>query len=168
MEKGDNSHRWPQVLPGGDSVLFTANASVASASIDVLSIKTGQWKVVQSGGYFGRYLPSGHLVFVHQNTLFAASFDVSRSQVTGTPMALLDDVASDPLTGATAVAFSRTGTFLYSSGQAQSGTWPIMWMESSGEMQPLVATPATYLTRHLSPDGKRLAISEKGDIWITI
>ena len=34
------------------------------ANIEVLSLKTGKVTVLYRGGYFGRYLPSGHLVFL--------------------------------------------------------------------------------------------------------
>ena len=55
---------WPQALPGGDAVIYTANEGVKNfdaASIEVLLLKTGQRKTVQRGAYYGRYLPSGHL-----------------------------------------------------------------------------------------------------------
>ena len=45
------------------------------------------------GGYFGRYLPSGHLTFVHQGTLFAVPFDLSSLQLRGMPIPVLEDVA---------------------------------------------------------------------------
>ena len=38
--------------------------------------RAGARKIVQRGGYYGRYLPSGHLVYIHDGTLFAAPFDV--------------------------------------------------------------------------------------------
>jgi serine/threonine-protein kinase len=72
-DKGEITHRWPQVLPGGQAVLFTGSASVANmdnASIEVLSLKTGQWKSLQHPGRFGRYLATsngaGHLVYFQQ------------------------------------------------------------------------------------------------------
>ena len=61
----DASHRWPQYLPGGEAVLFTAaptGIGMEYANIEVVSLKTGAIKVVQREAYFGRYLPSGHLV----------------------------------------------------------------------------------------------------------
>jgi serine/threonine-protein kinase len=72
------SHRWPQILPGGEAVLFTAARMTAvqdTASIVVQSLKTGRRKVLLRGGYYGRCLPSGQLVYVQQGTLFAVRFD---------------------------------------------------------------------------------------------
>ena len=46
-------------------------------AIEVLSLKTGSAQdSVWSGGY-GRYLPSGHLVYIHQGTLLESPMDVS-------------------------------------------------------------------------------------------
>lgn len=77
-DTGDASHRWPQILPGGRAVLFSGSPTVAgdwdNAAIYVLSLKTGQVKVVERGGYFARYAPtssrSGTLAYIHQGTLF--------------------------------------------------------------------------------------------------
>ena len=66
-DRGEAAHRWPQILPGGQTVLFTGHTSMANfdeANLEVLNLKTRQVKIVQRGGYFGRYLPSGHLVYI--------------------------------------------------------------------------------------------------------
>ena len=57
-QHGERTWRWPQVLPGGENVLFTgavaaSGAAFDSANIEVLSLKSGRVKVVRRGGYFG-------------------------------------------------------------------------------------------------------------------
>src|SRR5262249_45690034 len=85
------THRFPQVLPGPRAALFTASSSSVSfddATIQVLSLKTGKSKTLIRGGYFGRYVPSngqrGHIIYVHQRTLFAIPFDPERLELLGT------------------------------------------------------------------------------------
>ena len=75
------------MLPGGKSVLFTSGATGAfdDATIVVMAVPEGTHTVVQRGAYHGRYLPSGHLVYLHDGTLFAAAFDLNRLVVTGPP-----------------------------------------------------------------------------------
>src|SRR5260370_17709008 len=160
-DKGEIGHRSPQILPGGQTVLFTANTTRGAsddASIDLLSLKTGLWKTVQRGGYFGRYLPSGHLVYIHQGTLFGVPFDPVRGELQGTPAPLLEDVASNPIAGAGQFDFSQTGTLVYLSGKLSAASRPLVWLDSTGKTQSLVATPGNYFVPRLSPDGKRLAL----------
>src|SRR5205823_14937216 len=135
-EKGEATHRWPQILPGGQAVLFMANKRASTyddSSIRVLSLQTGQVKEVLSGGYFPRYLAtskgSGYLVYIHQGTLFGVPFDLDRLEVRGTPTPLLEDVAGDSNTGSGQFDFSRNGTFVYLSGKAATGTWTIVWLD---------------------------------------
>jgi serine/threonine-protein kinase len=59
---GQVTHRWPQVLPGGNAILFTASPTAAvmdNATIEAISVKTGHITILQRGGYYGRYLPGG-------------------------------------------------------------------------------------------------------------
>src|SRR5207249_4202020 len=90
LAEGETTQRWPQVLPGGKAVLFTSNsitfAGYENANIVVQPLPTGPRKILQRGGYYGRYLPSGHLVYVHDGTLFAAPFDLDRLELVGQPV----------------------------------------------------------------------------------
>ncbi len=50
--------------PDGDHVIFTAyRTPIESATIEVLSISTGERKVLLTGGVYGFYVPTGHLLF---------------------------------------------------------------------------------------------------------
>ena len=161
-DKGETTHRWPQILPGGRAVLFTGHTLIGAfddASIEVLSLQTGQWKVVQRGGYFGRYLPSGHLVYLRQGTLFAVGFDLDRLEVRGTPVPLLEDIAGNAALGGGQYDVARNGTLVYLSGKSSTASWPIVWMDGTGKTQPLLATPGPYFSPRFSPDGKLLALA---------
>jgi Tol biopolymer transport system component len=165
---GEVSHRWPQVLPGGQAVLFTSTATASDYEdgvIEALKLKTGKWKVVQRDGYFGRYLSSGHLVYVHQGTLFGVPFDLDRLEVKGTPAPLVDDVDANPFYASGQFESSRNGTLFYARGRSANAGWPIVWLNSSGETQPLLPA-APYYFPVLSPDGKRLMTRLQGDFQV--
>jgi serine/threonine-protein kinase len=169
LAPGESTHRWPQVLPDGGAVLFTASssgASIENAAIEVISLKNSQVKVVQRGGYYGRYLPTGHLVYVHQGVLFGASFDPSRMEVRGPPVPLVQDIAANPATGGGQFDFSSTGTFVYAAGKRAPQARQVEWMDSSGKMLPLLTTPSAYAAHRLSPDGKKLAYIDGADIYV--
>jgi serine/threonine-protein kinase len=95
LDNGEYTHRWPQVLPGGRAVLFAAvpnNRLSDDAKIEVIALKTGATKILRRGGYYGRYMQSDHMVYLHQGVLFGIGFDADRLEVRGAPMPLLDDV----------------------------------------------------------------------------
>ena len=76
---GETMQRWPQMLPGSKAVLYTslgANTGTwETADIVVRSLADGKRKVLQTGGYFARYVRSGHILYSHEGTLFAAPFN---------------------------------------------------------------------------------------------
>ena len=92
------------------------------ANIVVQPLPTGARKIVQRGGSYGRYLPSGHLVYIHNGTLFAAPFDLARLEVIGQPVPALEGVITGPTNGGAQFAVSDTGTLVYLSGGQGFGT----------------------------------------------
>jgi Tol biopolymer transport system component len=168
-------HRWPQFLPGNEAVLLTAaNSMVAfeDASIAAASLKTGEVKVLVRGGYFGRYLPTGHatghLVYVHQGVLFAIPFDPTRLELRGAAVPILEDLAGDPNSGAGQFSFSGAAsgitngpeTFVYRTGKVSEQSWPVSWLDNSEKTRPLIPTPGFFLQPHFSPNGQRLVVSK--------
>ena len=170
----ESTHRWPQVLPGGKAVLFTtSNITVGSiaedADIVVFSMASGQRKTLQRG-YYARYLPSGHVVYMHEGTLFAVPFDLKRLEVTGQAAPILEGVVSAPGVGGAQFSFSDTGNLLYIAGPGGGQNVSIYWMDREGKFQPLRQTPGNYSNPAFSPDGKRLALEisdgKRRDIWV--
>jgi serine/threonine protein kinase len=173
LKQGEITHRWPQILPGGKAVLFTSSISTAGfdgASIDVISLADRRRKTLVGGGTFGRYLPSGHLVYINKSTLFSVPFDPDKLEVRGTPAPVLEEVAYARGNGSSRFDFSRNGTLVYQSGTNTSGLVTVQWLDGAGSVQPLLAKPGAYERPRLSPDGQRLAINmlegSSEDIWV--
>jgi serine/threonine-protein kinase len=172
VEIGENTHRWPQILPGGHAVLFstsTAYGNYDEASISVVSVKDGQRKVLlDHAGMYPRYVPSGHLAYATKGTLYAMPFDLERLEVRGTA-ARLETVATNPNIGFAQIDFSRNGTLVYRTGGAE-GRRTIQWLDASGKTTPLGFEPALYGWPRLSPDGSHLAyVVSQGpstDLWV--
>jgi serine/threonine protein kinase len=170
LRKGELTHRWPQILPGGLAVISTVSArgsGMGDASIEAMSVSSGVAKTLVAEAYFGRYLPSGngkgYLVYLHQGVLFGAAFNPVRLELEGAPVPLLEDVASNGAQGGGQFDFSMApsghGTLVYLAGKPAAHTWPVMWLDSSGKMSPLIATPGLYGQPRFSPDGHRLAMT---------
>ncbi len=172
LAEGERGHSWPQVLPGGTAVLYTVSSQGATyndANLVVQRLPAGTRTVVQRGGYHGRYLPSGHLVYVHDGTLFAVPFDLDRMEVTGTPVRAIEGLRSNSITGGAQFTVSSTGTLLYMPGEMIGAGVPLYWLDREGKTTTLRSTPANWMTLLLSPDGRRLAtevLNGSSDIWI--
>jgi serine/threonine-protein kinase len=125
---------------------------------------------VQRGGFYGRYLPSGHIVYVHEGTLFAVPFDLKRLEVTGQPAPVLEGVMTASTNGGAQFSFSETGNLAYVAGRGGGLNLSIYWMDKDGKFTPLREIPAHYNHIRLSPDGKRLALEiqegRRSDIWV--
>src|SRR5262249_9353678 len=71
--------RWPELLPENKALLYTSLTSLlngfSDANLVVQPFPSGEPKVLVRGGFYGRYVSSGHLVYIHDGTLFAAPFD---------------------------------------------------------------------------------------------
>jgi serine/threonine-protein kinase len=174
LAQGEASHRWPQILPGGKALLFATNAQGGGwdgGNIDVMTFADHRRKTLVRGGTFARYLPSGHLTYINNGTLFAVPFDLDTLALRGTPSPMLEQIAYSPGNGFAQFDFSRNGTLIYRGGGAAGGrALTVQWLDGAGKTQPLLAKPGAYVTPRLSPDGQRLALTISGgansDIWI--
>jgi Tol biopolymer transport system component len=173
-DRDEVTQRWPQVLPGGKALLYTGHSRTGGyedANLVVQPLPAGARKVVQRGGYYGRYVPSGHLVYVHDGSLFAAPFDLDRLELSGPVVPVLESVSASPEAGWAQFAFSQTGTLVYvPKPSAGSGEVPISWMNRNGTTTPLRSTPTNWSNLVFSPDGRRLAMGifdgRQGDVWV--
>src|SRR5262249_55753863 len=134
------------------------------ANIDVLSLKTGERKTIQRGGYFGRYLTTGHLVYLRGNTLFAAPFDVAHLETRGTPVPLLEGVRASVGFGGGQFDVSRNGRMVYLPGSVSNEVQPIVWLDAAGKTTPLIP-PGYAVGPRISPDGKQLAAMIRFPTW---
>jgi serine/threonine-protein kinase len=173
-DRGEVTHRWPQWLPGGKAVLFTVGsrdqARFDDASLEAVVVATGERTVVHRGGTYGRYVPTGHLVYVESETLFALPFDAEALERTGSPVPVLEGLTASPGEGGAQYSFSNSGTLVYLGGGVGAPEYPALWVERSGAVSSLLAEPGSYANPRLSPDGRRLSLSvlrdNNWDIWI--
>jgi serine/threonine-protein kinase len=172
LDRGTKGGRliWPQVLPGSQAILFTSADMYADrGNIEIVSLRDHRQRTVVQHGAYGRYLPSGHLVYVNQGTLYAQQFDPDRLEVHGPAVAVLPDVEYSASFGFAQFAFSQSGTLVYRRAPA-GGVFTIGWLDRDGKTEPLVTEPAAYLWPRVSPDGSRVAVARTDSgfsrIWI--
>ena len=171
LQPGEITHRWPQVLPGNHAILYTSNTSSNwdDAKVMVQPLPDGPSRVVQAG-FFGRYVRSGHLLFVKSGTLYATPFDVDRLEVTGPSTVVAERVVTDPTTGAGHFDVSNDGTLVYLEGLELTAARTTVWMERGGNTVPLRAEADDWANPYFFADGKQLAVDVRDgkqiDLWV--
>ncbi len=171
--KSEGSHRFPQYLPDGRSILFTVGTggSWDDARIEVLKIDSGERTVVIQGGSDARYVPTGHLIYQRGGALLAVPFDVNASAVGGRPTTVVDTLLpSTNNTGSAQATFSNAGSLMYVAGGAGSSERTLRWVDRAGTEQRLPLPGRSYRHPRLSPDGQRIVLDidegNKSDVWI--
>ena len=170
--RGEQYHAWPNVLPDGDHVLFTAVTDVGS-ELGILSMETGEWHLIEhaAGAAQAHYLESGHVVFYRSGALFAAPFSLSRMAFEGTPI----QVAANVIEGRNAGLFlgffaaSLSGTLVFVPGTVDLSQNHVVRVDRAGNATR-ISEPDHYGFLAISPDGQRLAVTNvvrtSSDLWV--
>src|SRR5262249_40598971 len=167
------SHRYPDVLPGGQGVVFTVKPDDAlswdEARIEALSLRTGQRSTLITGGACARYVTPGYLAYYRAGSLWAAPFDPARLKVTGPALLMVEGVSSDAEWGFAGFSVSRDGTLVYMPGRPQGLDRRVVRVDRTGKSRPLMDDRRNFINPRLSPDGRRLALQIGGpndQIWV--
>jgi serine/threonine-protein kinase len=163
------THRWPDVLPDGNGVLFTLRSENAT-SIAVQAMETAELRILTEAGPGGanptsRYASSGHIVFERGGSLMAVPFDSRRLESIGSPVPVLDGVGVERQ-----FSLSSDGTLAYIAGDIESSAKrTLARVDRQGAAQPLTEAQRPYVYPRFSPDGRRLAVTMQDpspEIWI--
>jgi serine/threonine-protein kinase len=174
-------HSSPWLLPGDTALLYTEfqkQWTSGDERIMVRSLTPGSTpKLLLSQAADARYLPSGHLAFLRQGTLFVVAFDARALELRGEPVAVLKDVAqavvawdSDDLTLAGQFAISPSGTLAYVSSPLTSDpARELVEVDRTGHAISVGAPAANYRNHvDLSPDGGRIGVSVQSNTGIQL
>jgi serine/threonine-protein kinase len=163
------SYGWPDILPDGSGVIYTA-VSLAGSRVALLDFATGISLGLIESASFGRYSPTGHLVFERRGRLEAAAFSLRDRRVADLPRSILRGLATtDSAHAGPRFAFSRTGSLIYVPG-AEDGDDRLQWLDVRGHLEPLLlpATPVEGVD--VAPDLRQLAMTVETDagrdLWV--
>jgi Tol biopolymer transport system component len=170
--EGNGGMYWPQAVPGERAVVASM-CRTDDCDEDVLvaiDVDTREVQELFDGVPNGWVLPSGHLVFARiEGALFAVPFDKSSLTVNGSPIPLLEGVRVQ--NGVVAnLAFSRTGTLVYLTGDATVES-QIVLVDRDGTERALTRQLRDYVDPRFSPDGRQLVVEihdpqGNGHLWI--
>jgi serine/threonine-protein kinase len=164
----------PQWLADGRAVLFSSKKATEpwdKARIVVYTIADRRRTVVIDGGADGRYLPSGHLVYVVSGVLYAVPFDVSTFTVQGGSVAVVEGVrrtAGAASSGGIAnYAVSSNGSLAFipgpTTGASLSSGLDLAVFDGTGPPVSLKLPPGPYAAPRVSPDGRWVAFEREDD-----
>jgi serine/threonine-protein kinase len=175
VEKRERTHRWPEVMPGGEWVLFTVGlidspGGYDACTIDAVSLETGERRELIRGGRMARYAPPGFLVFARGSVLLATPIDPRDPKVTTPPVPVLDGVGGEDTSGASHFSVATDGTLAYVPG-AMDELDELVWVDKEGKTEPVGAPAKLYDQVRVSPDGTQLLIAAgparaMGDLWL--
>ena len=171
--RGELGHFWPEMLPGGTTVLYTATAAtggLAAAAIVAFDLRSNRSTILLRGGSDARYGPIGHLLYGAAGTLRAVRFDSSRLTVVGPSTLVVPQVRMTSF-GAAAAALARDGTLVYVAGGAESDAdRTLAWVDRQGRETPIAVPPRAYYFPRVSPDGAHVAanavVDQNSDNWV--
>ena len=133
-------------------------------------LPAGEPKVLLRGAFYGRYVSSGHLLYMRGGTLFAIPFDAERLELRGSRESpVVEERAGSGRTpAARSSRSSDSGTLLYVPGKSIDTELPISWLDNTGKTTVLRAEASDWSHPSFSPDGRQLAMTIGFGIWADV
>ncbi len=142
---GELNHSWPDHIPESDALVFTSfRLPLAESRIELFDTATGERRLLIENGVFGRFVASGHLLFVRENVVLAAPFDPRKLELTGPPVPVLEDAFVAPYEGNSQFAVSDTGTLIHAPASLLSPPRRIVWVDRQGREEVLLEADRRY------------------------
>jgi serine/threonine-protein kinase len=163
---GELGHYFPELLPGSRAILFTT-LRPQRLTVEVLSLDTGERKVLVEGGQSPQYVPSGHLLFYRAGSIQAVPFDEDRLETAGSPTVVVENVHLQAQ-----YSVSRDGTLAYLPSTLTETLASLVLVSRTGSENILPLRPERYVPHpRLSPDGHMVAVAvgaegAGSDLWI--
>jgi serine/threonine-protein kinase len=156
LDSGETSHRFPDILPDGRSVLFTVQYG-ARYAIAALRLSDRSVRVVVGDGMSARWSPTGHLIYASDaGALLAVPFNPRSMAVTGSPVSLLEGLLVKIPSGAAEFTISPAGTLAYLTGTLARRA--LVLVDRQGRERVLTEEIAMASPR-FSPDGRRIVLT---------
>ena len=174
LAAGHLGHAFPQVLAGGERLLYYALGSPESGGVHVSRLDGSAPRRLADISSPAVYAPSGHLLFARNDALVAQPFDASTGALSGTAVPIAKGIVRDgtAATSLPAVAASPSGTIVFRD-QASGRGRQLTWFDRTGRVVSRIGAVDDARTQSviaLSPDGRQVAVHRdvegNRDIWL--
>jgi Tol biopolymer transport system component len=170
-ESPDTPHAYPQLLPGGDTALFSVQRG-DGWQLGLLDIDSRRWRLLGDGravGQGAQFVADGYVVYAQSGGLVGVPFDPRGGTLDESAVPLLERVDTSRAGTPFAIA-SAAGSLVYVPAAPAAPERSMVRVDRDGRTVPLVDDRAAYESLGLAPDGRTLAAavaSNTGsDIWI--
>jgi eukaryotic-like serine/threonine-protein kinase len=163
-------HAHPRFLPGGKQFLYWARSRRSEfTGVYLRSLDVDDRKLLVQTATHAEYVAPGFLLFVRDSILLAQRLDLSRRELQGDPVPVVQDVNVNIDNGGSAFSVSRDGSLLYHATQIQAA---LKWLDRQGHVIDTLTPHAMFRDVELSPDSRTALVrmmpketTEAGDLW---
>ena len=165
VDQGFVQFSYAGALPGSRGALVSLCPEVCAQSVAlaVLDFEADTTRILMDEAVRGWYTPTGHIMYVRRDgAVFAAPFDLGALELTGPGIPLFTNVVVNVTSPELAVAWD--GTVLYAEGTSAAVGRELVWVDRTGQSEPVdsAMAPGLYRTLALSPDDDRIAVTAVG------
>ncbi len=168
---GSRAQRWPSFLPDGRHFLYVSRNKDHSAVL-AASLDSPTPKLIVEDASNASYVAPGWLVFSRGELLMAVPFDAQNLRITGEAIGLpIGKVGYYPDRNMAYYSTSTNGILVYL--PPNRPLVQMQWVDRGGKIIGSEAEPGYFIAASISPDGKRLAITQAedgdpqhADIWL--
>ncbi len=167
----ESAHRWPCFLPDGRHFLYLASISTRHLrnGIYVGSLDSKETTLLISADSNVAYSPSGHLLFVRDQTLMAQRFDAERLRLADEVVPVVEQMPQSLASSHSPFSVSENGVLAYWAGDTKK---ELIWFDQAGRRLGSLGSASDNPGASFSPDEKRVALSRPdarsgaSDIWV--
>lgn len=173
----DVSHRWPQLLPDGEHLLYllwtndVASQALHGGTYVARVDGTGDPVHLLTDPFAARYA-DGHLLVVQVASLVAIPFEPGRPDLRGQSTVIANDVLVNRNVGAGVFSASDEGTLVFAPILGSVPEATLHWVNRDGVASPTPVEPGEmFPTLRLSPDASRVTTLMPGatgdpEVWV--
>ena len=160
LKPGETMHLWPQVLPGGKTLLFMVASTTSTIAVQQLGIDDRR-DLLQGPGISTPYFStSGHVVYAQAGNLKAIPFNPQRETTDRTAPAIVLSGILQYGAGVAHYSLSPRGSLVYVPGGAKNNAYKLVRVNrSTGNVDHVFgASERVYAYPRISMDGHRVAV----------
>ena len=169
---GEISHRWPHVLPDGQSLLFSVWTGPGQDECQVVRqslAANGERHVLVRGGDSAQFVSPGYLLYGRLDALYALPWVPTQARLEDVVPIALPTYPRHDGEGASAYALSTDGTLAYLPGGPTRRAQRVVWVDRDGRVEPLPLPERDYQSVTISPDGRQAIVQFEegtGGLWL--